>query len=351
MIAKPHNDRACLGAITAEIASMVKRREPELVAIANEQGSVDALARWIRSLPQRDDNGLPCDGPKVEACRPPQRLRVPAEDPNCVERSALYIAVAELIDPTAVRRLATVDTPGGLHTFPTENGDPVVLDPLQTRNCLRAGLFRARRRRNGSKVAALSPTEAVDWIAELAREPAARFTGGPRRVRNGHRALRGVLLGRPLCVGDVHDVVFVLALADREARAYGTPGPRVVRTAASAVDQLDRLASDRWLERAATRNSGLKIGPIHLSSNIPVLGALARVGGRLAHQVGIETLRVKLSALGVGAPFIKSIERELNQEGLSLGALAVAAPMSGTLGAMVPQALAGRWIAKKLWNV
>jgi hypothetical protein len=351
VIGKPHNDGACLGAITAEVASMVERREPELVAIADEKGSVDALARWIRALPQRDDTGLPCDGPKVDACRPPQRLRVPADDPNCVERSALYVAVAELIDPTAVRRLATVDTPGGLHTFPTENGEPVILDPLQSRNCLRAGLFRARRRRNGSKVAALSPTEAVDWLAELAAEPAARFTGGPRRVRNGHRALRGVLVGRPLCLVEVQDVAFLLALADREARAYGAPGPRVVKTTASAVERLDQLAAERWLERAAPRNAGFKLGPLTIKPPTAVLGALARVGGRLGYQVGVEALRAKLSALGVGAPFIKSIERELNHEGLSLGALAVAAPMSGTLGAMVPQALAGRWIARKIWHV
>jgi hypothetical protein len=351
VIGKPHNDRACLDAITAEVASMVERRDEALVALAQDHGSVASLSRWIRALPQRDDTGLPCDGPKVEACRPPQRLRVPAEDPNCVERAALYIGVAELLDPAAVRRLATVETPGGLHTFPTENGEPVILDPVQSRNRLRAGLFTARRRRNGSQRAVLSPTEAVDWIATLAEEPATRFTGGPRRVRNGHRALRAVLIGRPLCVADVSDVVFVLTLADREARAFGRPGQRVVRTAASAVGRLDGLAAADWLERESPRNFSLKIGPLNIKPPTAVLGALARVGGRLGYRVGIEALRAKLSALGIGGPVIKSIERELNSEGLSLGALATAAPVAGTLIALLPHALAGRWVAQKLWKV
>ena len=348
MIANPHNDRACLGAITKEVAAMVERQDPELVAIAEERGSVEALVSWIRALPQRDDTGLQGDGPKVEACRPAQRLRVPTEDPNCVERAALYVGVAELLDPTRVRRLATVETPAGLHTFPTEDGEPVILDPQQSRNGLRAALFRARRARNGGQAVALTPREAVDWIADLAREPAGRFAGGVRRVRNGRRAMRALLIGRPLCVADMQDVVFVLALADREARVFGRPGRRIVGTTAAAVDGLDGMAARRWLERAAPRNAGLRIGPIHIKPPTAMLSALARVGGRIGAQVGVEALRAKLSALGVGAPFIKSIERELNLEGLTLGALALPAPMVGTLGAMVPAALAGRWVAKKL---
>src|SRR5205823_15002192 len=99
----------------------------------------DGRAAWIRTLPQRDDDGDKKDGPKVEACEPPQRLRIPAEDPNCVERSALYIAVAELIDAAPTRQLATLDTPIGLHTFPIENGAPIILDPRVPRNCLDCG--------------------------------------------------------------------------------------------------------------------------------------------------------------------------------------------------------------------
>ena len=99
------------------------------------------LAEWI-SLPQRNDEGDPDDGPRVP-CDVSQRLRLPAEDPNCVERSALYMAAAEIIDPGPLRRLATIDTPIGRHTFPVENDVPVRLDPRVPRNALDArGVWR-----------------------------------------------------------------------------------------------------------------------------------------------------------------------------------------------------------------
>jgi hypothetical protein len=62
----------------------------------------------------RDDEGHPDDGPKVEACDPPQRFQVDNPHPNCFERTAIYIGAAETIDPTdtdaiadAIVRLAT----------------------------------------------------------------------------------------------------------------------------------------------------------------------------------------------------------------------------------------------------
>jgi hypothetical protein len=84
VIAAPHNDRFCLDAITDMVIDQVESNDPVLVDLAEDHGSPQALARWIRELPQREDTGLPDDGPKVEACRPAQRLRIPAADPNCV---------------------------------------------------------------------------------------------------------------------------------------------------------------------------------------------------------------------------------------------------------------------------
>ena len=418
MIANPHNDRECLGAITEQVAALVESRDPALVEIADQHEDPEALAVWIRTLPQRDDDGRPCDGPKVDACRPPQRLRIPADDPNCVERSALYIAAAELLDDAPVRRLATVETPGGLHTFPTEDGAPVILDPTHSRNALRSGLSdtatrrlrlerligtdetrgvrgdlgraraskaagyttwvdgkpideaiatyeralasfqerlaelprdASRRTRNAGPVA-LTPSEAVEWIGELAAGPAARLPDGPRRARNGHRALRAVLVGQALCIADVRDVGFVLALADREAVQYGPAGRRIVRTTAHAVDKLDQVTARRWMDaQAATRNApSLQLGRYRVAPNMPLLTSLGRVGGRLGMKVGIEALRVKLATLGVTPPVLTSIEREMNKEGLSLGALAAPPPMLGSLGSLTPEALAGRWLALKL---
>ena len=350
MIAAPHNDRACLDAITGHVIDMVESEDAALVAIADQQESAETLASWIRSLPQRDDTGLVDDGPRVAACYPPQRLRIPAADPNCVERAALFLGAAEFLDPQPVRRLATVDTASGPHTFPTEDGEPVILDPMQSRNALLAGVFRADRARNGNAPVALTPAEAVDWIADLAVEPAARFVGGARRVQNGHRAIRAVLIGRPLCIADVRDVGFLLALAAREAGLYGPGGRKVVETTARAVDKLDRLAAQRWMSETDTapRNAfEIKIGGLRIKPDMKILGALGRIGSRVGAKVGLEALRVKLAAMGITGPLLESVEQELKKEGLSLGPLAKPSPM-GTLASLTPQGLGGHWMARKI---
>ena len=348
MIGAPHNDRACLGPLTDRIVELVAEDEPSIVEAAERFSDLDELAAWMRTLPQRDDQGRPDDGPKIDACRPPQRFRIDALDPNCVERAGKFIAVGEKIDPSRLYRLATTDTPGGLHTFPTVDGSPVVVDPKQSRNALRAGMFRECR--NAGPVA-LTPTQAVDWVAELASEPATRFRHGPERVRCGHRAMRGVLVLRPICIADIKAVAFVLALAEREARMYGPQGLSIVHSTAHAIDRLDRIAADRWLAGNGARNAGpfsLNIGGMTLSPDWNAIGALARVGGKIVGNVGLEALKLKLATMGITPPVLNSLEQELNQEGLTLGPLAKPSPMLGSLGAMTPEALAGRWLAGKL---
>src|SRR5258707_500866 len=81
----------CLGSIPEVAAELVSNGDRVLVELAAKSSTTAALADWIRSLPQRDDHGDKADGPKVDECRPPQRLRLPAPDPNCVERAALYL--------------------------------------------------------------------------------------------------------------------------------------------------------------------------------------------------------------------------------------------------------------------
>ena len=83
MIGLPFNDLRCLGSITEVVAELVQHRDPVLAEIAAKHLDVRSLAAWIRSLPQRDDDGDPDDGPKIAACKPVQRLRLPAVDPNC----------------------------------------------------------------------------------------------------------------------------------------------------------------------------------------------------------------------------------------------------------------------------
>src|SRR5262249_37561944 len=135
----PLNDYECLDQLTLVAIKAVGRAD--IARFARRFSSTAALRRWIRSLPQRDDEGVAGEGPRGRRDDSPPR-RVPALDPNCVERSLLYLAVAEHLDARPVRRLATILTPAGRHTLVVENGEPVVMDPRLTRNGVEAGLWR-----------------------------------------------------------------------------------------------------------------------------------------------------------------------------------------------------------------
>jgi hypothetical protein len=202
----------------------------------------------------------------------------------------------------------------------------------------------------------LAPAELVRWIAEIAAEPAARFDRGGARIDNARRAVRVLMTGRPLCVADVGDVAFMLALADRESRGWGPTGPRLVATAAHAIDRLDQDAAARWQARTApppapepARNAPeLAIGGSRIRPDTVRLGALGRAGGRLGYAVGLEALRFKLAALGLAPPVLSVIERALQREGLTLGPLAKPPAILGSLSALTPTAIAARWLAGKV---
>lgn len=83
MIAPPINDQECLGPTTDQIIAEVAAGNPAIVDLAARFNNTDDLAAWFRTLPQRDDDGDPADGPKVAACRPPQRLQLDNPSPNC----------------------------------------------------------------------------------------------------------------------------------------------------------------------------------------------------------------------------------------------------------------------------
>lgn len=81
MIAVPLNDRDCLDKMTALAVEATKRNDVR--ALAQRFTTPRQLAAWIRSLPQRDDDGNAADGPRV-TCDVSQRVRIGADDPNCV---------------------------------------------------------------------------------------------------------------------------------------------------------------------------------------------------------------------------------------------------------------------------
>lgn len=342
MIGLPLNDHRCLGEIAEQLVELVKDKDEALVASAAQFANTAALASFIRGLPQRDDLGDSDDGPRVAACEPSQRLRIPAEDPNCVERASWYIAAAELIDPAPVRQLATIETPLGPHTIAIENGLPVILDPRVSRNAAEGGLFQLE-----DGPVEMHPREAVDWLSALAEEPAGRYRHGRARVRNGCRALRGVLDGRALTLDDASDAVFVLVLGEREAKLFGPRGVAVARCTIGALSDLDGTTGRRRCS-PQPRNAELRVGGLRIRPNLGLISALGRIGGRVGYRVGVAALRAKLAAMGVTPLLLGEVEHELNREGLSLGAMAKPAPLPGTLAAVTPDAIAGRWIAGQI---
>jgi hypothetical protein len=84
VIGLPFNDLRCLGSVTEVIANLAHENDPLIAELATKHPTTESLAVWIRGLPQRDDEGAQGDGPRLDACDPPQRLRIPAPDPNCV---------------------------------------------------------------------------------------------------------------------------------------------------------------------------------------------------------------------------------------------------------------------------
>lgn len=247
------------------------------------------------------------------------------------ERGALLLAAAELIDPVPVRQLATVDTPNGRHTFPLEDGEPVVLDPTITRNALVGALFQL-----DPQPVAITPSQAVDWIASIAEEPATA-RGDAHKVRNARSAMRRVMAGKPISQRALDDVAETVALADSEARKFGAVGCALHHQTAKKLAQALSEQRDRGKQRNA--RFGLKLGGITIKPDLELLGALAKVGGRVGMQVGAAALKAKLATLGVPPSVVSELERELNREGVSLGALAAPPPPPGSLAAVTHDAI------------
>lgn len=241
MIAQPLNDEECLGKLTTAAVQGLQR--PELRELASRFQTAKELAAWIRGLPQRDDGGDPTDGPRV-TCDVTQRARLIADDPNCVERAMLYVAAAELLDAGPVRQLATIETGRGRHTFPVENGEPVVLDPAVSRNGLRAGVWHIRNAGQTpppeTTVAEMEPRRLLAWVVDLAEEVAEDRDGAPGRARveRARQIYPALLEGRAISPRDRADALYTLRMAGEAAPLFGDTGVLGVRIARSGVARL-----------------------------------------------------------------------------------------------------------------
>ena len=341
-----NNDLTCLGTITEAMADLVARRDPLLAELAAKYSTTEALAAWIRSLPQRDDEGIPGDGPKIHACEPPQRLRIPASDPNCFERAALYLGVAELMDPRPVRQLATLDFDWGRHTFPIENGAPIVLDPrvtleemgrVMTRNGLNmpSGISCTSACPTPKAPVAIEVTEAIEYTAQLAESGAQTVRNGPSRARLARNAIHSLIeTGAPPSDPHTIDAMgWFFAQAEKVARSYGSRALAIVRTTAQAISDLidDILARQQ-------RNLSFEISGT--SYKIPDwVSGLGSLVGRIGLNVGAMALAPKLTALGITGPMLQLVEEELNHDGLTLGPLTrPGTSMASALGSLSKRA-------------
>src|SRR5262245_10965488 len=122
MITDPVNDQGCLGQLldhTRLMAdlSMAKALAWAFMKLPGEYGGIPAVVLWLKMLPQRDDFGG-SDGEDAIRCDVRQRLRTFPDDPNCFERTAMFIAVAEHISPSTRWTAGTMDTAYGRHTVP-----------------------------------------------------------------------------------------------------------------------------------------------------------------------------------------------------------------------------------------
>ena len=107
MIRDPVNDTECLGQLT----KIARELAPTTLiqTVARRLGSREAVIRWIRSLPQADDDGH--ERVRYIVCDVPQRVRLLPDDPNCVERAMGAMMLLEVVDSSTPRALATVDRP------------------------------------------------------------------------------------------------------------------------------------------------------------------------------------------------------------------------------------------------
>lgn len=248
----PLNDAGCLGKMHENVRAFRDTRTAQ--QLARQCETPEQVVMFIRTLDQRDDFGDPKDGPRL-SCDVSQRLRLPTLDPNCFERTAMYLALVSILDPERELTSATLMLDNGLHSFPVEivDGIPraVVLDPM-TSDLANAMNATAYELRNASPMAQeyIGP-----WFNELAWNACAA-RGAEDCYETAMEALRNSLLtGEPITHGDELDCV--LALAHTDADLYGAKGraafDRVSRSVRNLSLALDRGRVARFLKNMMER--------------------------------------------------------------------------------------------------
>lgn len=112
MIIAPINDVDCLSQLTTMVRELARTTLVRLVA--RHLGTREATIEWLQLKPQEDDDGS--EPVQFFSCDVPQRLRLFADAPNCVERASDAAIVLEALEqmqmsPPMTRALATIDHP------------------------------------------------------------------------------------------------------------------------------------------------------------------------------------------------------------------------------------------------
>jgi hypothetical protein len=340
------NDTECLSAASMQAAELVDQRDPLLVEYAQQFRTKEEAWAHIRSLPQRDDEGIPEDGPKLEACEPVQRLRIPADNPNCFERAVLGMIIGEFLDPGPVRQLATLEFPWGRHTILLENGLPIVLDPKvpleELERGVSAGLAsnapdlpgaepavadaptRPTKRPKKRNRVAVDVHDALEFTHELGEQATRNLRNGPRRAWLARNAIRSLLETRTP-PGDAHTVDalhWFFQQAEDLARTYGGRALTIVQTTAAAIWDLidDVLAQQERQRHDEQRNLSFEFGGNRFS--VPSwLSDAAGTVGKIGLDLGAAYVRPYLIGAGITGEMLGLVEQELNAEGYSLGPL------------------------------
>ncbi len=242
------NDKEFLQKLHTKVLEYMEAEEAR--ALAASLRDAGELMELIRLLPQRDDLGDPNDGPRILG-EISQRLRLPTLDPSCVERLALFLALALLIDPTLNLTSATMMLDNGLHSFPVEITDgfarPVVLDPMTAPplNAMVATVYELRNASPGTN------GQLAFWFTEVARN-ACMEEGADECYDTAMLALRNSLLtGEP--IDSPEDLSCVLALAEEDANLFGARGRaaynRVYRSLRNLSIALDTQRVTKFLNK------------------------------------------------------------------------------------------------------
>ena len=251
-------------------------RTQEAHALAAMLLTVQGLILYIQSLTYRSDTGDPLDGPRI-GNGIPQRVRMFPIDPNCVERTVIFLALVILLAPHRFFTAATLSLDEGFHTFPVEITDtsakPIILDSnsTQLRNLMSAAVYQIR---NASP---MGRAQLVPWFMDLARH-ACISQNMEDCYHIANRALRRALV-TGTSIENRDELGCMLALAENDAQLFGPLGGVAYQRVRNSIADLDHALETRKVSQLldAHLRNGPNAGDILKAALIAQFGPAAEL--------------------------------------------------------------------------